>query len=101
MLVGIKPCEWLQDRRRHLEDQRDDTYLCKREVELILHNRIDGRDNRLNHIVQEMGNAQMMSMEYTVPSTIVGFPLILLPIDLMFIFRDIIISWDFIGTYQL
>ena len=57
MLVGIKPCEWLQDRRRHLEDQRDDTYLCKREVELILHNRIDGRDNRLNHIVQEMGNA--------------------------------------------
>ena len=28
---------------------------------------------------------QMMSMEYTVPSTIVGFPLILLPIDLMFI----------------
>ena len=30
---------------------------AKREVELILHNRIDGRDNRLNHIVQEMGNA--------------------------------------------
>ena len=57
MLVSIKPRKRLQDGRRHLEDQRDDTYLCKREVELILHNRIDGRDNRLNHIIQEMGNA--------------------------------------------
>ena len=28
---------------------------------------------------------QMMSMEYTVPSIILGFPLILLPIDLIFI----------------
>ena len=57
MLIGIESCERLQDRRCHLENQRDDAYLCKREVELILHNRIDGRDNRLNHIVQEMGNA--------------------------------------------
>ena len=57
MLIGIESCERLQDRRCHLENQRDDAYLCKRKVELILHNRIDGRNNRLNHIVQEMGNA--------------------------------------------
>ena len=56
MLVGIQSCERLQDGRCHLEEQRDDTYLCKREVELILHNRIDGRDYRLNHIIQKMGN---------------------------------------------
>ena len=35
MLIGIKSCERLQDRRCHLENQRDDAYLCKREVELI------------------------------------------------------------------
>ena len=57
MLIGIKSCERLQDRRCHLENQRDDAYLCKRKVELILYYRVDGRNNRLNHIVQEMGNA--------------------------------------------
>ena len=35
MLIGIESCERLQDRRCHLENQRDDAYLCKREVELI------------------------------------------------------------------
>ena len=55
-LVGIKPGEWLQDGRSHLEDQRDDANLCKREVELILHNRVDRGDNRLNHIIQEVRN---------------------------------------------
>jgi hypothetical protein len=56
MLIGIKSCERLQDGRCHLENQRDDAYLCKREVELILHDRVDGRNDRLNHIVQKMGN---------------------------------------------
>ena len=57
MLVGIKPREGLQDRGGHLEYQRDDAYLCKRKPILILDNRIDGRDDGLNHIVQKMGDA--------------------------------------------
>ena len=56
MLVGIQSCERLQDGRCHLEDQRDDAYLCKREVELILHDRVDRRYDRLNHIIQKMRN---------------------------------------------
>ena len=54
MLVSIKSGEGLQDGGRHLKHQRDDANLCKREVELVLHYRVDGWDNRLNHIIQKM-----------------------------------------------
>lgn len=39
----------------------------------------------------------MMSIEYTVPSTIVGLPFNLLPIDLIFI---ILFSYSFIGEFE-
>ena len=57
MPVGIESGKWLQDGRRHLKDQRDDANLGKRELKLILDDGIDRRDNRLNHIVEEMGYA--------------------------------------------
>ena len=57
MAVGIEAREWLQNRRSHLENKRDDAYLCKREAELVLDDRVDGRYDRLNHVVQEVRNA--------------------------------------------
>ena len=57
MLVGIEACERLQDGGGHLKHQCDDAYLCKREVELILHDRVDGGNDRLNHVIQEMRDA--------------------------------------------
>ena len=57
MLVGIETGEGLQDGRSHLKYQRYDAYLRKREVELILHNRVYGGYDRLDHVVQEMRDA--------------------------------------------
>ncbi len=57
MLVGVEAGERLQDGGGHLKHQRDDAYLCKREVELVLHDGVDGGDDGLDHIVQEMGDA--------------------------------------------
>ena len=42
MAVGVEAREWLQNRRSHLENKRDDAYLSKREDELVLDDRIDG-----------------------------------------------------------
>ena len=57
MAVGVESREGLQYRRSHLENERDDAYLRKREVKLVFDDGIDRRDNRLNHIVEEMGYA--------------------------------------------
>lgn len=56
MTVGIEAREGLQNRRSHLENKRDDAYLSKRETELVLDDRVDGRYDRLNHIVEKMRN---------------------------------------------
>ena len=57
MLVSIKSREGLQDGGGHLKHQGDDAYLCKREVELVLHDGINGGDDGLDHIVEEMRDA--------------------------------------------
>ena len=57
MAVGVEAREGLQYRRSHLENERDDAYLRKREAELVLDDRVDGRYDRLNHVVQEVRNA--------------------------------------------
>ena len=57
MTVGIEAREGLQNRRSHLENKRDDAYLSKRETELVLDDRVDGRDDRLNHVVEEVRDA--------------------------------------------
>lgn len=54
MTVGIEARERLQDRRRDLEDKGDDAYLCEGEPKLVFQYGIDGRHNRLDHVVQEM-----------------------------------------------
>ena len=42
MAVGVEAREGLQYRRSHLENERDDAYLRKREAELVLDDRVDG-----------------------------------------------------------
>lgn len=57
VFVGIKACEWLQNRGSHLKHQCNDAYLCEGVVEFVLHDRVDGRNDRLNHIIQKMRDA--------------------------------------------
>ena len=54
MAVGRQACERLQYGRGHLKHQCDETNLGEREPELILEHRIDGRNDRLNHVVEKM-----------------------------------------------
>lgn len=42
----------VENGRGQLEYQCDDAYLCECKPEIIFQDRIHGRDNRLNHIVQ-------------------------------------------------
>ena len=55
MTVGITPHKGLQDGGSQLEHQRNDTNLRKGKPELILYHRINGRNDRLYHVVQQMG----------------------------------------------
>ena len=57
MLVRIKPCEGLQDGRCHLENQGNDSDLRKGEIVLLFDDRVNGRDDRLNHVIKEVGDA--------------------------------------------
>lgn len=57
MAVSIAARERLQYRRCHLEYQRDDSDLGKRETELVFYYRINRRYHGLNHVVEQMGDA--------------------------------------------
>ena len=57
MAVGMQPDKGLQDGRSHLEDQRDESDLSERKAELLLEQRIDGRDDRLHHVVEQVRRA--------------------------------------------
>lgn len=57
MAVCVESDEGLQQRRGHLENQRDDSDLGEREAEFLLQERVDGRDHRLHHVVQQVGDA--------------------------------------------
>ena len=54
MAVGRESGEGLQNGGCHLKDERYDTYLREREVELVLEDRIDRRNDRLYHVVQKV-----------------------------------------------
>ena len=56
MAVGRQSGEGLQNGGCHLKDERYDTYLREREVELVLEDRIDRRNDRLYHVVQKVRN---------------------------------------------
>ena len=58
MLVGVKTHERLQERGRRLVGQGDKPDLSEREIESTLEQRIDRKDQRLHHVVQEVGKAQ-------------------------------------------
>ena len=57
MAVGIAADERLQDRGGHLEDERDETDLGERKTEFGFEQRIDRRNHRLHHVVEQMGDA--------------------------------------------
>ena len=57
MAVGIPTDERLKNRRSHLKNQCDKTNLRESEAETFLQQRIHGRNDRLNHIIQQMAKA--------------------------------------------
>lgn len=57
MAVGVEADERLQYRRGHLEYERDDADLDKRQSVLVFDNGVDRRYHRLHHIVEQVGEA--------------------------------------------
>ena len=55
--VGVEADERLQDRGRELERQRDEPDLCEGDVQFILEDRIQRREERLNRVVEQVGAA--------------------------------------------
>ena len=60
--VRIKPDERLQHRRGDLIDQRDEADLTEVEVEIRLQIRIDRRQQRLHHVVEQVAEADAPRM---------------------------------------
>ena len=56
MTVGEQTGHRLQQRRSELKDQCNEADLGERKIELLLEKRINRRDHRLHHIVQQMGD---------------------------------------------
>lgn len=54
MTIGVPSDERLQDGGSQLENQRDDPDLGERKSELFLDKRINGRNYRLDRIVEQM-----------------------------------------------
>ena len=52
--VGVRPHEGLEDRGGELEHQRDEPYLGEGESVALLENRVHGRNDRLDHVVEQM-----------------------------------------------
>jgi len=55
--VGVRPHEGLEDRGGELEHQRDEPYLGEGESVALLENRVHGRNDRLDHVVEQMAEA--------------------------------------------
>ena len=58
LLVGVEADDRLQHRRRALEGQRDQADLPEGQRVGILEDRIEGGDQRLHHVVQQMAEAE-------------------------------------------
>ena len=56
MTVGIQSDEGLENRGSQLEDQRNQTNLRKRKTVQILQQGVQCRNNRLNHVIQQMAS---------------------------------------------
>ncbi len=57
MEVGAPSHEGLQQRRGHLEYQRNDPDLGKGEAEVLFEQRVDRRNDRLHHVVEQVCGA--------------------------------------------
>ena len=57
MFVGVDPNDGLEDRRAHLIGKGDRADLHEAQRELTLENRVNGDDQRLNHVVEKMRKA--------------------------------------------
>ena len=55
--VGVRPHEGLEDRGGELEHQRDEPYLGEGESVALLENRVHGRNDRLDHVVEQVAEA--------------------------------------------
>jgi len=55
--VGVEPDEWLQQRRRDLIGEGDQADLDERQPELHLEIGIDRREQRLQHVIEQMTEA--------------------------------------------
>jgi hypothetical protein len=55
--IGVQADQRLQDRRGHLVHQRDDADLAEAQAEIRLQIRIDGRQQRLHHVVEQVTEA--------------------------------------------
>ncbi len=53
-VIGVEPDHWLQQRGDALIDQRDDADLREVEIEIALKHRINGRQQRRRHVVEEV-----------------------------------------------
>src|SRR5579862_7999183 len=56
--IRVKPDDGLQDGADHLKGKSDESYLRKAQVERILEERIDRRQERLDGIIEQMAKAQ-------------------------------------------
>ena len=79
MAVGIQPDEWLEDGGSQLKHQRDDANLREGESVRILQERIERRDDRLNHVVQQMAGAHREQNGVCRPLHNVGMTLDFIP----------------------
>jgi len=58
MLIRVEPDDRLKNRAHHLKRQRDEADLREGQPVRCLQHRIDGRDERLDGVVQQMGKAE-------------------------------------------
>ena len=56
--IGVEADQRLQQRRRDLVHERDQTDLAEAQTEVLLEDRIDRRQQRLHHVVQQMAEAE-------------------------------------------
>ena len=58
MLVGIEADDGLEERAGQLQDERDEANLREIELKVLFENRIDGRNQRLHHVVEQVAEAE-------------------------------------------
>jgi hypothetical protein len=58
MAIRVQADNGLQQRAGQLQDERNEPNLCEIELEVLLEDWIDGRNQRLHHVVEQMTEAE-------------------------------------------